>query len=436
MKRKAISMWLAAAAALSLTACGAGGKEAGNAGGSSGPADALEVRIWDGVQADGIQKIADEWTAQSGVKVNIQVLGWDEYWTLLEAGATGGDMPDVFWMHSNVAQKYMENDMLLNLDSYIQNSEKIDLSNYYEGIVDLYSLNGTPYAVPKDHDTIALCYNKAIFDRFNVAYPDETWTWEDFYEAGKTITQAGEGKVYGYAIDVGNNQDGWWNIVYDYGGYIISEDKKTSGMDDPKTLEAMKFLARLIDDTMPKQSVISESGSGTLFNSGVTAMTTQGSWNINTFYTSDNKDDYGWAVLPYYDQNGNGQADAGERCSIYNGVGWAAAADTKHPEEAWGLIEWLGSRENQEKQAELGVTMAGYKGASDAFAGAFEGMNIDAFLQMEEEGTLIFRPCSKYTTNWETLMGEDLVGAWNDTSTMEDTCRKIAGDMNAQLAKE
>lgn len=436
MKRKVISMWLAAAMAVSLTACSTGKTEAENSGKESGPAQALEVRIWDGVQVDGIQKIADEWTAQSGVKVNIQVLGWDEYWTLLEAGATGGDMPDVFWMHSNVAQKYMENHMLLDLSSYIEGSEKIELSNYYDGIVDLYSLNGVPYAVPKDHDTIALCYNKTIFDQFGVAYPDKTWTWQDFYEAGKTITEKGEGKVFGYAIDVGNNQDGWWNIVYDYGGYIISEDKKTSGMDDPKTLEAMKFLASLIDDTMPKQSVISESGAGTLFNSGVTAMTTQGSWNINTFYTSDNKDDYGWAVLPYYDQNGNGQADEGERCTIYNGVGWAAAADTDHPKEAWELIEWLGSKENQEKQAQLGVTMAGYKGASDAFAAAFEGMNIDAFLEMESEGTLIFRPCSKYTTNWETQMGEDLVGAWNNTSAMEDTCKKIAGDMNAQLAQE
>ena len=88
------------------------------------------------------------------------------------------------------------------------------------------------------------------------------------------------------------------------------------------------------------------------------------------------------------------------------------------------------------KQADLGVTMAGYLGASDSYASAFEGMNIDAFLDMEEQGTLIFRPCSKYTTNWETMMGENLVGAWNDTSTMEATCRTIAENMNAQLAQE
>ncbi len=128
-------------------------------------------------------------------------------------------------------------------------------------------------------------------------------------------------------------------------------------------------------------------------------------------------------MLPYQDVNGNGQVDAGERCSIYNGAGWAASADTDYPDEAWSLIEWLCNYDNQVKQAELGVTMAGYKGALDNYADAFEGMDIDAFLQMENEGTLISRPCSKYTTQWETRMGELLVGAWNDPSTMEAVCR-------------
>ena len=433
MMKKFLSAALAASMALSLAACGGSSTTAGDAGGSS--PDALEVHIWDGTQLEGLQEIADGWTQQTGIDVNIQAMNWDEYWTLLEAGASGGQMPDVFWMHSNSAEMYMSNDMLLDLSSYIESSDEIDLANYYEDIVDLYSWDGKQYALPKDHDTIALLYNKAIFDTYGVAYPDETWTWEDFYEAGKTITEQSGGEVYGYAADVGNNQDGWWNIVYDFGGYIINDDKTQSGMDDPKTLEAMQFLGKLIDDTMPAQSVISETGTGTLFTSGVVAMNTQGSWNINTFYTADDSDDYAWALLPYWDANGNGQADEGERCSIYNGVGWAAA-DTDYPEEAWSLIEWFCNYDNQVKQADLGVTMAGYKGASDSYANAFEGMNIDAFLQMEDDGTLVPRPCSKYTTQWETRMSELLVDAWNDTSKMEDVCRQIAEDMNATLATE
>lgn len=33
-------------------------------------------------------------------------------------------------------------------------------------------------------------------------------------------------------------------------------------------------------------------------------------------------------------------------------------------------------------------------------------------------------------------MGELLVGAWNDPSTMEAVCRQIAEEMNATLASE
>ena len=56
----------------------------------------LEVNIWDNNQLAGLRKIADEWSAKTGVKVNLNVITWTEYWTLLEAGASGGKMPDVF----------------------------------------------------------------------------------------------------------------------------------------------------------------------------------------------------------------------------------------------------------------------------------------------------------------------------------------------------
>lgn len=246
-------------------------------------AEVLEVKIWDNTQLEGLQTIADLWTEQSGIDVNIQVITWDEYWTLLEAGATGGTLPDVFWMHSNNAQMYMENDMLLNLNDYIAKSDKIDLANYYQGVTELYSWNGNQYALPKDHDTIALLYNKKIFDQFGVAYPDDTWTWDDYYAAGKAITDAGEGKVYGAAMNTTNDQDGWCNIVYDFGGYVISEDRKTSGWDNENTLKAMDFVGKLCSDVFAPQTLVAENGTDGLFRNGITAMISQGSWMINSF---------------------------------------------------------------------------------------------------------------------------------------------------------
>ncbi|MBQ6120166.1 MAG: sugar ABC transporter substrate-binding protein [Clostridia bacterium] len=398
--------------------------------------DVLEVKIWDNNQLAGLQQIADEWTAQSGVKVNIQVVDWDNYWTLLEAGASGGEMPDVFWMHSNNAQMYMGAQKLLDLTDYIAASDKIDLANYYPGITELYSLNDRNYAIAKDHDTIALLYNKAIFDQYGVGYPDDTWTWDDYKAAAEAITEASGGEVYGAACNTTNDQDGYFNIIYDFGGYVISEDKKSSGWDNENTMKAMNFVGSLMEKAWAPQQLVAENGTDTLFNNRKVAMISQGSWMINSFYTYEGSEDYAWAVLPYADVNGNGQADEGERCSIYNGLGWAASATTKDPNAAWSLIEWFSTEEMQLKQSELGVTLAGYIGASDAFANAFPGMNIDAFLKMESEGTLVFRPYSKYTSRWSDQYQRELVDAWNNPAVMNDVLYNLAGEMNALLAQE
>ena len=97
------------------------------------------MNIWDSNQQAGLQQIADEWSKISGITAKIEVVDWDNYWTLLEAGASGGTMPDVFWTHSNTVQLYMDNDVLLKLNDYVEKDDAIDLSNYYEGIVGLYT---------------------------------------------------------------------------------------------------------------------------------------------------------------------------------------------------------------------------------------------------------------------------------------------------------
>ena len=258
MKKKLISAVVAAAMVLTLGACGNSGSSgaASNAGAAdaaatSGNADGgfttseLTVNIWDNNQRDGLQQIADEWTATSGVKVQINVVDWDNYWTLLEAGASGGEMPDVFWMHSNTAQMYMENDLLLPLDDYIAADDAIDLSKYYEGVVNLYKRadNGVQYALPKDHDTIALLYNKALFDKYGVEYPTDDWTWEDMRDAAAAITEAGAADgVYGYACNTTNNQDGWYNVVYDYGAQIITDDHKGTTIGSAEGKAAMEMV--------------------------------------------------------------------------------------------------------------------------------------------------------------------------------------------------
>ncbi len=156
----------------------------------------------------------------------------------------------------------------LDLTDKIESSEKVNLDNYYKDIAELYQYDGKTYAIPKDYDTIALWYNKKMFDDAGIAYPDETWTWQTFADAAKKLTKE-DGSQYGTAIPATFNQDGYYNLIYDMGGYIVSDDKKKSGWDDPKTIEAMQWLYdNVVTTSMPKQETMGETNPDVLFSSG------------------------------------------------------------------------------------------------------------------------------------------------------------------------
>ena len=436
VKKTLVSLLLAAVMVLSLAACGGSGGSAGS-GGSGGSGGKVRVAFWDNNQLAGLQQIADEWSAESGVEVEFTVMDWSSYWTMLEAGVSGGEMPDVFWMHSAYADKFMGADVLLELDDRIAADSSIDMSNYLEGVTNLYTMNGHYYAMPKDHDTIGVIYNKAIFDKYGVDYPTNDWTWDDYAAIAQEISAKGEADgVYGTYCNTGSNQDTWYNIVYAFGGKIISDDRKSSGYDDPNTLKAMQFIVDEILPGCPSPDSMASTGGDTMFQSGLLGMVTQGSWMVSSFASADNASDYAWAMMPYYDRNGNGQCEKEERCSIYNGLGWSIYAESKVADEAFSLITYLSNEQSQLKQAELGVTMAAYKGCSGPFSTAFGDMDVSALVDVEEEGTLVFRPYSKNAGTWEDKTTQGLVEAWNDHSKIQETMLSLAAEMNDILANE
>lgn len=432
--KKVMALALASTMVFSMAACGGSKDDGGSsdAGDSkkeekSEGGDTLSISIWDTNQEPGINEILADFTEETGIKTKLTVVKWDEYWTMLEAGAQGGSLPDVFWMHSNESQRYMSNDMLLDLTDKIADSDLIDPANYPEDIWGLYTYDEKYYAVPKDVDTIALWYNKAMFDEAGLAYPTADWTWDDVTEAAKKLTKE-DGSQYGLAVRNDNNQAGYYNLIYDNGGYIINEDKTKSGWDDPKTIEAMEVLEGWIKDgVMPPIETMSENGEDVLFQSGKVAMVLQGSWMVAAYrdneYTAENCD---VVELPK-------SATTGRRASVYNGLGWAASANGKNTESAWKLIEYLGSEKAQKKQAELGVTMSAYKGTSDAWANSAD-FNLQAYLNMMDD--MEIRPYSKTTVTWENEDNEILKSVYMGEKSMADACKEMADQMNEKLAEE
>lgn len=415
----------AAVAASSLAGCGGSSSSGGSSGGGD-PKAALTVAIWDNGQQKGLQEICDAFTESTGIEAKVQVIEWNSYWTLLEAGASGGDMPDVFWMHSNEAVKYMSNNILLDITDQVAASTVLEMDKFPQDLKEMYQWEGKTYALPKDMDTIAIWYNKTLFDEAGIPYPDGSWTWDEFYEIAQKLTKD-DGSQYGFCANPSNEQDTWMNIVYTMGGCVLN-DQGMSGFDDPKTIAAMEFVDKMVHTVMPPASTMSETGTDVLFGSGKVAMISQGSWMVAGFkdneYIAENAD---VARLPK-------DPATGRSVSLYNGLGWAASANTKNPEGAYKLIEWFATKDMQEKQAELGVTMAAYEGVSDKWVNNTDKFDLTPYLEAMDD--IVFRPSTKSTLAWWNPMVEELKKPWNGEEDMATACANITAIMNEKIAEE
>lgn len=354
---------------LAMTGCGA----------SDGKTH-LTFQIWDVAQRDGMQAICDAYTRQNpDVVIEVQVTSWSEYWTKLEAAAESNTMPDIFWMHTNQILYYSDFGMLADLtDLY----DDVD-ANYYTEHYSEISLNnamgsdGRIYGVPKDKDNVCLVYNKEMFDAAGLSYPDETWTWDDLVSASEKIYET-TGK-YGF-MAYADEQLGYWNFVYQAGGYILNEDKTAAGFTDPATVKAMKFYIGLQDyDWCPTQTYFAETSPGTAFFSEVGAMFLEGNWNLlaemNNYPDMVGKWDI--AVLPMCPDPASGDG----RATISNGLCYSTAARGKNLEIVKDVLKFFGSEEAQRIQGESGAAIPAYLGLEETWKNAFQQfdyqLNID-----------------------------------------------------------
>lgn len=434
--RKLLSSILATTMALQLVSCGSSTPDAGSTGttdtGSTGTGTSsgvtLSIAIWDTNQEPGLREILAGFTEATGIQTEMVVTPWNQYWTMLEAGATANSLPDVFWMHSNEFTKYAEAGMLLDFTEQINNSEVLEMDKFPEDITILYNHDGSQYAVPKDIDTVALAYNKTMFDEAGLAYPDDTWTWDDFAAAAETLTVPEKGQ-YGYAMHLENDQESYFNTIYSMGGEVINDDKTQSGYDQDATVKAVKLMSDLtLNGFTPAYEVLAENYPENLFCSGTVAMATLGSWRLPVLGTNDYAiENTGFALLPK-------DATTGERICVYNGLGWAAAANTDHPAEAFALAEYMGSEAAQKQQSDLGVMISAYEGTAENFIGAYSMFDISPFIEMLDN--IVIYPRSNATVVWQELTRQTFVEVWSGRKDVETACAELAVGVNALLAEE
>jgi len=418
---KKIIAVLLTSAAMVTTLAGCGSSKTDNS-----EVATITYAIWDKNQEPGMRAIADAFEAKNpDIKVNIEVTNWDQYWTKLEAAATGGALPDVFWMHSNNFVKYASSGMLMDITDRIKASKDVDLNNFPKGLVDATVQDGKTYGLPKDYDTIGLWYNKALFDKAKIAYPDATWDWNKLQTVAKQLTDTTTG-VYGFAAPA-DAQQGYYNFIYQNGGNVISEDKKTSGFDSAATKQAIQFDVdfSLKDKSSPTGQQFADTSFGAMFQSGKVAMGLFGSWMVSEFKANDYvKANCDVAVIPQGKQ----------KATIYNGLQNAVAAKTKYPEQSWKFLEFMGTKEANLLQAEKGAAIPAFKDTAQPWVDYSKEFNLKVYPEMLSYAVPV--PTSKTATQWKEYENNILKKVWSKELTVEEGCNQLAKQMNETLATE
>ena len=422
MRRNA-ALVMAGALVMGLTACGSSGNESNGDG-------KLVFQIWDAGQKAGMEKLTEAYMEEHpDVKIEVQATGWDEYWTKLEASATSNSMPDIFWMHSNQMYKYADNGILADCSDIVDANSFSDIS-----IANAEGSDGKVYGVPKDKDLVVLVYNKEIFDQAGVAYPDDTWTWDNLTEASEKIYEQ-TGK-YGY-MAYAHDQIGYWNFVYQNGGEILNEDGTKAEYTEKATSDAIKFYVNLQNnDWCPTQEQFANTSATEQFFSGQGAMFFAGSWdlaNLCSTYT-DMNGKWDVAVLPKCPNPENGDG----RAVISNSVSYATAAEGKNKDTAMDFLKFLASEEGQRIQGESGVAIPAYNGLEDTWVNTFAENGYDIH---PENIIPMFDYSVKYVNNpsrpsWEPKVEQAVLDIYAGNTSVDDGIQNMQDIVTEAIAEE
>ena len=309
----------------------------------TGPEAKIDYSIWgDPTELKNQQEIVKAFhVAEPKITVNPVVSDWDTYWDKLQTGLAGGAAPDVFAMDGPLFPDYASRDVLLDLSSYIQ-AEGYPLTSLNElAVKDFTTADGKQMGLPRDLNVIALFYNKDLFDKAGVPYPDDTWDWQKLVDVAKQLTKDtnSDGKVdqWGLYTETTDMENYWSSLVWQNGGDILAPDGKSTVLDTDQAAGGLQFLQDLIwkDKVVPDPALFAETGDA--FEQGKAAMEINGSWLVATDEAAGLK--FGIAPLP--------TGPAGRATSV-NPTGAVISKGTKSPDAAWAFVKYLASPEAQQ----------------------------------------------------------------------------------------
>ena len=307
--------------------------------------------MWESTEPQGqaIQEAVDAYTAETGVKVDLQFKGRTGNREALQPALDGGTQIDIFDEDiDRVNSMYAK--YLLDLEDLVKESGYEDTA-----IPGLMSAcrdagGGTLKTIPYQPNVFAFFYNKDLFEQAGVE--KEPTTWAEFLDVCQKLKDAG--------ITPMTMDDAYATSVIGYHlARLVGEEKVveivTEGKwDDPAVLQMAQDIEELAKNGYYSEMVGSNvwpAGQNTELALGTAAMYLNGFWLPNEVKDMAGED-FKWGCFAYPElENGANGIETNNFGAQVFGIN----KDTKMPKEAFDLVKFITTGEYDAKLAEMSV---------------------------------------------------------------------------------
>lgn len=336
--RVVATLLTAGIAAVSLTACGAGGGGGNAAPGSASDLDAAleaggELTYWTWTPSGEAQ--AEAFMKEyPNVKVTVVNAGTatDEYTKLQNAISAGSGAPDVAQIEYYALQQFALGDGLLDLSGYGFGDLQDDYTASTWGAV---NLNNGIYGLPQDSGPMVMLYNKAVFDQYGLTVPT---TWDEYIAEAKKLTAADPSKfITNDAGDPGFTQP----LIWQAGGQPYKTDgtNVTIDLQDKGTTQYADMWNQLLEPGLLSDIPTWSDDWYRALGDGTISTIITGAWMPGILEGAVPEGSGNWRVapLPSYDGSPVTAENGGSAQSVIK--------QSKNPALAAAFLKWLNNSE-------------------------------------------------------------------------------------------
>lgn len=303
------------------------------------PAQAVEIEYWQytfGARVDAIDQLIEQFQAENpDITVTHTNFPYAEYRTKVGTAIPAGEGPDIVQLFYGWLDAYREAELLVPLPSDIFPSAEIE-SEFFP-MVQAMNVDGGYYGLPTAVRSLALFWNKKLFEEAGLDPEAPPQTLDEFVEFATKLTKRdanGNLLQAGFTIAPAGQDHHWWRevLVRQFGGEPYSADGRTVTYNSDAGVKAIEFYAGLITDQKVSEIGFLTDGQ-TAFKAGKAGMTIDGSFRLGAF-NGQRGLEYGVGELPAHD---------GERFnfSSYWVNGITAKADGEKRDAAAKFLEFI-----------------------------------------------------------------------------------------------